>query len=202
MNLKKVLTQKSFFLPVLLAALLMSAPAMKRAQQAPKPEKKDSVVVLTEYGDYECPACGFYNNWVKRLRKDFGDNLKVDFRNFPLSQHQYSMLAARAAEAARNQGKFWEMHDMLYDNQKEWSEGNAQAIILKYAQSLNLNMEKFKNDLNSAKTQKTVMEDKKEGMQVPIHSTPTFMLKGKKIDNPKSYAAFKQLIQQQLDTES
>jgi len=202
MKLKKVWIQKSFFLPVLLAALLMTAPAMKQVKSSPKPEKKDSVVVLTEYGDYECPACGFYNNWVKQLRKDFGDKLKVDFRNFPLSQHQYSMLAARAAEAARNQGKFWGMHDMLYDHQKEWSESNAQAVIIKYAQSLNLDMEKFKNDLNSAETQKTVMEDKQKGMQVPIHSTPTFMLKGKKIDNPKSYTAFKQLIQQQLDEES
>ena len=87
-------------------------------------------VVLTEYSDFQCPSCQYFYPIVKKLKEDFGDQLKVEYKHFPLNSHQYSALAARAAEAAGQQGKFKEMHDLLFENQTRWSySGNPQALF-------------------------------------------------------------------------
>ncbi len=155
----------------------------------------EASVVLKEYGDYQCPACGYYHQMVKKLKADFGDQLKVKFYHFPLQQHQYAALAARAAEAARNQGKFWEMHDLLYSNQKEWVRGgSATSTIQNYAKSIGLDMKQFNAEINARKTQQAVMEDKRQGVDAGVNSTPTFILNGQKLNTPRSYQAFKSKV--------
>src|SRR3989338_2093696 len=100
---------------------------------------KEAKVTLIEYSDFQCPACGAYYPVVKQLNEEVGDKIVIAYRNFPLRQvHQNAQIAAQAAEAAGKQGKFWEIHDMLFENQKEWSSYvNAKEIFIKYAQSLN-----------------------------------------------------------------
>jgi protein-disulfide isomerase len=156
---------------------------------------KDAKVVLTEYGDFQCPACGAYYPIVKKIGSDF-KNLTIVFRNFPLAQHNNARAAAQAAGAAGEQGKFWEMHDILYENQNFWAESpSAEAIFITYAQKLGLDLEKYKIDFNSAKIKTKITADYQGGAN-SIDGTPTFFLNNKKIENPQTYEQFKSVIQQ------
>jgi protein-disulfide isomerase len=120
---------------------------------------------------------------------------------FPLNSHQYAALAARAAQAAKNQGKFYEMHSLLFENQKRWSgSGSPSSIFVSYARDLDLDVDKFKNDLNAAETQKIVMEQRQEGRNAGVNATPTFFIEGEKVDPlPRNFQEFDQLIQQYIE---
>ncbi len=158
---------------------------------------KDAKVVLTEYGDFQCPACGIYYPLVKKIGADF-KNITIVFRNFPLSQHKNAWAAAQAAGAAGLQGKFWEMHDLLYENQETWAElsaGDAQNTFTTYAQKLGLNMDKFKTDFDSAEVKTKIQADYQSGVS-EIDGTPTFFLNNQKIQNPQGYDEFRNIIQQ------
>lgn len=158
---------------------------------------KDAKAVLVEYGDFQCPACGTYYPLVKNLEKDFPDNLAVVFRNFPLTTiHQNAMNGAKAAEAANLQGKFWKMHDMLFENQDEWSGlSNPEDTFISYAEKIGIDKDKFQADYKSQEVQDKINADVKIANQLGINATPTFYLNGKKLTNPTSYDAFKSLVQ-------
>ncbi len=157
-------------------------------------------VVLVKYSDYQCPACKYYAEFVERAKEEYGDKLEVVYKHFPLSIHPYAELAARASEAARVQGKFEEMHELLFAGQQQWSRGNAEAIFLGYARSLDLDMEQFRKDLNSAAMQRIVIADKREGRQLGINSTPTIYINDIKLEsNPRYYEDFKAVIEQALN---
>jgi len=150
---------------------------------------------LIEYADFQCPACASYYSVVKQLTQDFGDSLRVVYRYFPLQQHQYGRLAAYAAEAAGKQGKFWEMHDMLFGNQSDWADSSdAESIFIGYATTLGLNVDQFKTDLHSDSVAARVQSDYEGGFTAGVDSTPTFYLNGKKLANPATYNEFKSLI--------
>ncbi|MFH5831462.1 DsbA family protein [Halalkalibaculum sp. DA384] len=161
-------------------------------------------IVLTEYSDYQCPACAYYHPVVEKLKEEFGDKLKVEYRYFPLNSHQFAALAARAAEAAGNQGQFKAMHDMLFENQDNWSSsGNPQSIFIGYAKELGLDVQQFQSDLNAAETQKKVMEQKQEGVNMGVNSTPTFFINGIKVQQlPRSYDQFKSLLESQMSEDA
>src|SRR3954469_14913899 len=110
-------------------------------------------VTLIEYGDYQCPYCGQYYPVLKQVQNEFNEEIKFQFRNFPLvSIHQNAFAGARAAEAASLQGKFWQMHDILYDNQMTWSQSNdPSSFFIQYARQLGLNITKFKQDYASSR---------------------------------------------------
>jgi protein-disulfide isomerase len=156
----------------------------------------DGKVTLVEFGDFQCPACGAYEPIVRQVIKDNPAILKVVFRHFPLTQiHQNALLAAKASEAASIQGKFWEMHDMLYDNQKTWADTiNARQFFLTYAVTLKLDVTKFTTDMDSPGVEAKVLAEYKEGTQLGIQGTPTFFVNGKMIQNPQSVEAFDTLI--------
>lgn len=158
---------------------------------------KEAKVTLIEYSDFQCPACGAYYPIVKQLNHEIGDKIVFAYRHFPLRQaHPNAELAAQAAEAAGRQGKFWEMHDMLFENQKEWSnQSSPKETIGKYAQSLNFDIERFKSDLDSKEVKGKVNNDYQSGIKARVNSTPTFFLNGNKLDNPRNYEEFKDLIQ-------
>ena len=158
----------------------------------------DGKVTMVEFGDFQCPACGAYEPLVRKVIADNGATLKVVFRHFPLTQvHQNALLAAKASEAAGLQGKFWEMHDMLYDNQKDWSLGlNARDFLMEYAKNLKLDTAKFSTDLNSSAIEKKILAEYQEGVKLGVQGTPTFFVNGKKIENPQSPEAFNKLIQE------
>lgn len=157
---------------------------------------EDGKLTLVEFGDFQCPACGAYEPLIRQVVVDNKTILKVVFKHFPLVQiHQNALLAAKAAEAAGLQGKFWEMHDMLYDKQSEWSTGlNAHDFIITYATTLGLNTKKFSDDLNSKAIEEKIFAELKEGTKLGVQGTPTFFLNGKKLDSPQSLEAFNKLI--------
>lgn len=160
-----------------------------------KVSSPSATVTLVEFGDYQCPACGVYHPLVKKLVEEFSDKLTFYFRNFPLSQHKNALISAYAAESAGNQGKFWEMYDLIYQNQTVWSDsGSSKDIFIEYAKDLKLNLELFKKDLDSDQTKQKVSRDSQDGLALGVNSTPTFFLNGEKLDNPRSYDEFKSLL--------
>lgn len=154
-----------------------------------------STVTLIEYSDFQCPACASYSAIVKEIVKEYENRIQFAYRHFPLGQHKNAELAAHASEAAGEQGKFWEMHDMLFEKQKEWAEsGDARTLFAGYAVSLDLNKEKFLGDIDSADIKNKVKDDYDSGFVAGVNATPTFFLNGTKINNPRDEAEFRAII--------
>lgn len=144
---------------------------------------KNAKNIIVEYGDLQCPACGAVHPYVKDMLSKYGSQIEFVFRHFPLSQHQNSMNAAMAAEAAGAQNKFWEMHDVLYEHQNEWSDtSNPENIFLTYAKSLKLDTNKFKSDLNNPNLRAKINDQLNSGNVAGVDATPTFYLNGVKLD--------------------
>lgn len=157
---------------------------------------QDAIVTLIEYGDFQCPACGAYYPLVKQLEGDFSTQVKVAFREYPLTTvHQNAFNAALTAEAAGKQGKFWEMHDKLYENQTSWSDTtNVMGIFSGYAKDLGLDVNKFNSDVKSSDIEKKVNDSINQGTDIGIDATPTFYLDGDKMDLPGSYEQLKAIV--------
>lgn len=136
-------------------------------------------VELLEYGDYECPHCGRAYPILKELQKQLGSRLKFVFRNFPLSKiHPHAKSAAIAAEAAAFQNKYWEMHDILFENQKRLTS----TAILEYAQKLELDMLKFEQDISDSTLAEKIDAEFYSGMRSGVNATPTFFINGEKYE--------------------
>lgn len=161
-------------------------------------------VTLIEYLDFECEACGAYFPLVKQLEKDFPNDLKVVTRYFPLPGHRNGLTAALAVEAAARQGKYNEMHDLLFTEQKNWGEKQTAdpTIFEKYAEQLGLDLTQLKQDVASQSVKDRVQRDVDSGTKLGNTGTPTFYLNGQKLQNPKSYEEFKAVIQTQIDKAS
>mgnify|MGYP001461620515 CR=1 FL=1 len=160
----------------------------------------DATVTLVEYLDFECEACGAYYPLVKRLSEEYGDRVTFVSRYFPLPNHRNSMTSASAIEAAGRQGKYWEMHDLLFEEQQNWGELAAPdpAIFERYAEQLGLDMERFKQDVASEEVRNRIVRDRDAGSRLGISGTPTFFLNGEKIQNPRGYEAFVSLLEDAL----
>lgn len=152
---------------------------------------------LVEYSDFQCPACAGYYPVVKQLNKDFKGKLRFVYRYFPLRTiHKNAEIASIAAEAAGRQNKFWEMHDLLFENQTEWSDlTDPREKFKEYAKFIGLDMEKFQNDLNSKEAKDKVEADYQNGLSLGVNATPTFFLNDQKISNPRTYEEFKAIIE-------
>ena len=152
---------------------------------APNPHSRGGAtapVTLEEFSDFQCPACGGLEPGLRRVVKDYGDRIRFVFRNFPLQMHKYAFLAARAAEAAGQQGKFWEMHDMLYDNQKEWSDSMEPRVQFDaYATRLGLDVQRFKADMTRQDLADRINADLKRGNSMGVRGTPTVYLNGREL---------------------
>jgi protein-disulfide isomerase len=144
-----------------------------------------AAVTLIEYSDFECPACATYQPIVNELEKKYGDKIAVVYRYFPLRQiHKSADLAAQASEAAGLQGKFWEMHDLLFSRQTQWSTASdVKQTLIDYASELKLDTAKFTADLESQTVKDRVNIDVASGEAIGINSTPTFYLNGEKLAN-------------------
>lgn len=152
--------------------------------------KLDSKVTFLEYGDYQCPACASFEPAVAQARALYGDRAKFQFRNLPITQiHPNAMAAARAAEAAAKQGKFWEMHNLLYaqSNWTAWTNDTDPTERLNgYARQLMLNESQFKTDFKSPAVNDTIAADRAEFEKYKVQvSTPTFFINGKQVSNDK-----------------
>ena len=158
-------------------------------------------ITLVEYSDFQCPACGAYFPVVKQLHETYGDQLRIVYRNFPLTQlHPNAQLAAQAAEAAGKQGRFFDMHDFLFGNQKTWSSlQDPTETFVGYATALGLDVDQFKVDLVSTEVKQAIADDVAGGTRSNVDSTPTFFLNGVEItSNPQGFDPFKTVIDAEL----
>lgn len=141
--------------------------------------------MLIEYGDYECPGCESLYPIVKTLTNQYKDQLTFVFRNLPLTTiHPNALAAATAAEAAGLQGKYYEYHDLLYDNQNAWNQASVSdrsTLFEGYAKQLGLDVNKFKNDLTSSDVTTKINRDRSTAASFGFDSTPTLMLGGQKV---------------------
>lgn len=155
---------------------------------------------LLEYGDYQCPYCGLFHPTVKQVVEKYKDRVAFQFRNYPLQQHQNAFAAARAAEAAGKQGKFWEMHDLLYETQSNWeSTSSAQSKFSEFAKTLGLNTERFKTDYVSSAVNNAINADKHEFDKLKLRiATPTFLLNGKQIQPDNSVESFSKILDEAI----
>lgn len=161
----------------------------------------DATVTLVEYADLQCPACAAYHPVIKDVIAEYGDRIQYVYRHFPLTTiHRNAIPAAQAAEAAGKQGKFWEMQDLLFENQTEWSpDGNARATFEQYAADLGLDIDQFKADYDSDEVKEGVQANLREANGFRLSSTPTFILDNRIITSaPATVDGFGTLIEQRL----
>lgn len=154
-------------------------------------------VVLIEYADFQCPSCAAVYPILKELKFKYKENVTFVFRHLPLIQiHPNAFAAARAAEAASNQGKFWEMHNQLFETQNSWGQlsTNQQKVFESYAEDLGLDMTKFKADYASEEIAARINRDVSSATQFDASGTPTFILNGNKIENPRDKAGYESLL--------
>ena len=162
---------------------------------------RDAKVMLVEFGDYQCPACGVADPTVEKIIQDFQNNSNFSFvfRHFPLSQHANALMASESAEAAGAQGKFWQMHTKLYQSQSQWSDQkNPIDTFAGYAQELGLNVDQFKQDVLAKKYADKISQDQKDGLSVNLEATPTFFLNGVAAVGVPDYNNLKSEIQAAL----
>lgn len=155
-------------------------------------------VTLVEFGDYQCPACALAHPVVKQLTSEYQGRINFVFRHFPLPQHPNAMLASKVAEAAGSQGKYWQMHDLLYSSQKDWGEAaDPTELFVKYAKDLGLDETAFKTAISSETYFEKINGDKNDGNAVGVNSTPSFYINGIKT-NGFGYPEMKQQIEKAL----
>lgn len=148
-------------------------------------------VTLEEFGDFQCPPCGLLYPELKKIENEYGSRLRVIFRQHPLMpMHAHALLAARAAEAAGLQDRFWEMHDKLYENQKAWSDlADARPVFMGYARSLGLDMERFTRDLDGPAVETRIFLDGNRAHALGIESTPTVYINNRPAPFPSFMTA-------------
>ena len=154
----------------------------------------DAPVTLEEFGDFQCPPCGKFSEFVEELLKEYNSRLRLVFRNFPLSGHEHAREAALAAEAAGLQGKFWEMHDTLYREQETWTKApNVRELFESYAGTIGLNVDQFKKDVDGDKARERVDSDRALADFLGVKATPTLFINNRPVDpkdkNPEGVRA-------------
>ena len=146
----------------------------------------DAPITLVEYGDYECPYCGRAFPILKQLRETLADKFRLVFRHFPQnSVHPHASVAAQAAESAGAQGKFWAMHDLLFEHQDEL----AGTDLIQYALKLGLEVYRFEADLSSERYTAKIRSDYRDGLRNGVKKTPTLFINGKRYDGELNYDA-------------
>ena len=211
MNTKRILTWLGFI--VIIALIIVGLVAANKKHPATTSEvaiplptpvtaadwtrgNPNAPVTIVEYGDFQCPACQAYYPVVEQVFDASSSTVKMIFREFPLPQHAEAIPSAKAAEAAGDQGKFWDMFALLYQNGTDWENlSDATSIFDGYAQKLGLNMTQFAVDMNSTTTAQKITDSVTVGTAAGIDATPTFFINGYRIQNPESYAEFIQAIQ-------
>ena len=156
-------------------------------------------ILLIEYSDFQCPACAAYHPLVTKLLGEYGNSILFVYRHFPLPQHVYAEHAAQAAEAAGLQGKFWEMHDMLFSRQSEWAQAkDIDGVLASYAEKLGLHLEQFKEHYAFSEVKAKIRNDFTSGRTFNVTATPTFFLNGKKMEPAGTYEEFATRIEAAL----
>jgi len=177
-------------------------PGIPGAEPAHTLGPTNAPVHIEEFGDFECPPCGIFHPILDQMREEFGDKLQITFREFPLvPTHQHALAAASAAEAAGLQGKFWEMHKLLYDRQQKWKEEfDVRPVFEGYAKEIGLDVERYKRDVGSDLVQQRIFQDGKRGHSLGVKGTPTVFMNGREVPFDQLPAeSFRLVIQKQIE---
>ena len=173
--------------PVVIAVPDTALPRSVDAADAPRTTgDANAPVQIVVYSDFQCPSCGYFAANLHGLPADASGRVRVVYRYFPLPQHSNAIVAATAAEAAAMQGKFWEMHDLLFAKQKEWSPmaaADAQVAMRRYAEELRLNLAAFEKDMNSPEVLKRIQASQIEAMTGRLRQTPSVFINGRLVEN-------------------
>ena len=143
---------------------------------------QNAPVTLEEFADFQCSSCGAYYPELKKIESEYGDRLRVIFREYPLypTPHKHALIAAQAAEAAGLQGRFWEMHDKLYETQKAWSEAvDVMPLFIDYAKQIGLDTDRFSRDLSGEVVAARIFQDGRRAHALGVSVTPTFFINNK-----------------------
>jgi len=159
-----------------------SAPAGRQTEEVHVRGPANAAVTLEEYGDFQCPPCGGLEVPLQQIERDYASGLRVIFRNFPFTIHEHAHEAAYAAEAAGLQGRFWEMHDLLYREQAVWAKTkDVQPLFDSYAGMIGLNLERFKKDAGGEQVKAKVESDRKRGEELGVKNTPTIFINNQSV---------------------
>jgi protein-disulfide isomerase len=151
-------------------------------------------VTLVEFSDFQCPFCGRVIPTLDEIRREYGDDVRVVFKHLPLSMHSKAPEAHAAAEAAHRQGKFWEMHDRIFADQRNMSTEK----YVEYAEQIGLDVERFKKDMVSPQVRQKIEADVAEATRLGVSSTPGFFVNGRYIRGAQPFSAFKVVIDEEL----
>ncbi|MFH1834859.1 MAG: thioredoxin domain-containing protein [Methanobacteriota archaeon] len=165
----------------------LSAPPQKPAVNLPSGNAK---VTIVEYSDFQCPYCSRVVPTVKKIEETYGEDVEVVFKHFPLAFHSYAKKAAEASECARDQGKFWEYHDKLFENQNKLDKDS----LKKYAGELGLDANTFNKCLDSGTKTALVENNFEEGKSLGVTGTPSFFINGQKVVGAQPYEKFAEII--------
>lgn len=158
----------------------------------------DPELTIIEYSDFQCPFCAEYATWMTQLRAEYGDRVRFVFRNYPLADHEWSTFAAQVAYAASLQGKFWEMHDLLYERQDEWGPAtDPRPLFDSYATSLGLDLDKLHADADAPSTLEFINTQAKAGKESGVSHTPWLVIGGESV-LPRSLEQFRKAIEERL----
>ena len=180
--------------PALKPPKLLEDPVSIPTAGAPVTGPADAKITLVEFSDFECPYCSKAIADVHAIMAAYPGKIRLIYKQFPLSMHPHAELAAAASLAARDQGKFWEMHDKLFANYRQL---NRQNILL-WANQIGLNMEKFVADLDSGKYTSTIKKDTKDGEVAGVYGTPSFFINGQHYNGPLELRAVKPILDAEL----
>ena len=161
---------------------------------APVKGSEDAIITIVEWSDFQCPFCNRVSPTLAQIEKEYGDKVQIAFKHLPLSMHTKAKAAHIASEAAHRQGKFWEMHDKIFADQR----GMSEAKYLEYAKELGLDMNKFEADLESESVAQAVENDLKMASSLGVTGTPGFFVNGRFLRGAQPFDAFKRLIDQEL----
>jgi protein-disulfide isomerase len=182
-----------FIVAVVAYFLLTAPPSTYNVNTLGNPSKGSGNVTIVEFSDYECPACGALEPVVKRITSEYAGKVKLVYMDYPLGIHPFAQKAAEASECAADQGKFWEYHDKLFENQQALGSADLKG----YAEQLGLDMTKFNTCLDTGAKKAEVAADYEEGGRAGVPGTPTFFVNGKKLVGP-SYDQLKAAVDEAL----
>ena len=185
-----------------------AAPAARGRSNRPDPAKEYKVAIgsspvkgpnsapikIVEWSDFQCPFCSRATPTLAQIEREYGDKVQIAFKHMPLSMHPKARPAHAAAEAASMQGKFWEMHDLIFADQR----GMSEAKYLEYATQLDLDIDKFKKDVASPQVEARIAEDYNQASKLGVTGTPAFFVNGRFLSGAQPFSSFKRLIDEAL----
>ena len=167
----------------------------------------EASVTLEEFGDFECPSCAKLATFLDQVIKEYHPRVRLIFRNFPLPNHLFARDAALAAEAAGLQGRYWEMHDMLYREQPVWTSSNsinnARTLFISYAETLELDLDRFKKDMDSDKARERIESDEARAKSLGVKTAPSLFVDRREMGpNDRTPEGVRRLIDEAVKAKS